>query len=599
MHIVIATPAAPPCWALLQRHLLREASEACREFHARYFDVRGYLECVPRWGGDDGPDDAAENLLNWTMLHALGGADFMLDLYRHGWEGHLRQYTEARTVEVPLARDGMYYKEFPVMFDWFHNGEGYSAFFLEGLSDPGNAAFRRRTRRFAGFYLGEEPGADNFDPERCLVRSMFNGSRGPLLRKATALDWAGDPIEIEGRFRPGHGEASYAQMLDHFREYNDVDGDSPLNFGIITLMLNAFMLEGEAKYRDWIINYMDRWVKRTQANGGLIPTIVGTDGAVGSPCGGRWYGGVYGWGFTVTVPQTGDKAHRPFFTHRAPYGFGNALLLTGDRSYVDTWRGVIQTVNAQTRMENGRPVYPRMYGDEGWYDFRPEPFAEGALETFYWTQDAADLDMLDTSGCLGFWQGQVPDWPVQALQADLAEVRTRIGHVRRDTSTPDTRLSDDMNTFNPAITEALTATMLGGLPTGRVGSPLHCQVRYFDPDRRRAGLPADVASLVHRIDPAGIEVELINLSQVHARNVCLQLGAYGEHQCLSVCAGRQTIAVDEPDRHDAAISIRLEAGCGQRLTIEMDRYRHWPTLAFPWQRWKSRARQALSPANVP
>ncbi len=23
-------------------------------------------------GGNDGPDDAAENLLNWTMLHALG-----------------------------------------------------------------------------------------------------------------------------------------------------------------------------------------------------------------------------------------------------------------------------------------------------------------------------------------------------------------------------------------------------------------------------------------------------------------------------------------------------------------------------------------------
>lgn len=391
MPVVLASPVSPPTWALLQRQLLREASEACRAFHAKYFDQRGFLECVPRWGGDDGPDDAAENLLNWTMLHALGAPDWLLGLYRHGWEGHLRQYTEARTSEVPFARDGMYYKEFPVMFDWFHNGEGYSAFFLEGLCDPDNREFRRRTRRFAGFYLGDEPGADNFDPELCLVRSMFNGSRGALLRKATALDWAGDPIEIEGRFRPGHGEASYAQMLEHFAEYNDVDGDSPLNFGITTPMLNAFMLDGEPRYRDWITAYMDKWVERTDANGGIIPTIVGPDGVVGSPCGGRWYGGVYGWGFTVSVPGSDSKAHRPFFSHRAPYGFGNALLLTGDRRYVETWRGVIQAVNANRRQGPDGVEYPRMFGDDGWYEYRADPFQDGAEEILYWSHDATGL----------------------------------------------------------------------------------------------------------------------------------------------------------------------------------------------------------------
>ena len=29
----------------------------------------------------------------------------------------------------------MYYKEFPVMFDWVHNGEGLSVFNLQGLSN--------------------------------------------------------------------------------------------------------------------------------------------------------------------------------------------------------------------------------------------------------------------------------------------------------------------------------------------------------------------------------------------------------------------------------------------------------------------------------
>ena len=102
-----------------------------------------------------------------------------------------------------MAVDGMYYKEFPVMFDWFHNGEGFSAFFLQGLSDPDDPQFQRRSRRFAGFYMDEDPQAKNYDPERKLIRSMFNGSRGPLLRKATGLDWAGDPIEIEGALPAG------------------------------------------------------------------------------------------------------------------------------------------------------------------------------------------------------------------------------------------------------------------------------------------------------------------------------------------------------------------------------------------------------------
>src|SRR4029453_4405690 len=59
--IRIATPMPPPAWALLERELLRANVAACREFYDKYFDERGFLLCVERWGGDDGPDDAIEN----------------------------------------------------------------------------------------------------------------------------------------------------------------------------------------------------------------------------------------------------------------------------------------------------------------------------------------------------------------------------------------------------------------------------------------------------------------------------------------------------------------------------------------------------------
>ncbi len=575
--VSITTPQVPPAWALLERELIRAQAEACQEFFQKYFDEGGYLLCVPRWGGDDGPDDAAENLLNWTMLHALGAPDVVLQLYRKGWEGHLRQYTEAKTVEVPFARDGMYYKEFPVMFDWFHHGEWLSAFVLQGLSEPHDPTYINRVRRYAGLYMNEDPQAPNYDPQHRIIRSMFNGSRGPLLRKATALDWAGDPIELAGRFRPGHGERNYEEMLAHFKDYNDVVGDHPLNLGATTLAFNAFALTGEARYRDWLLEYVDAWVERTRANGGLIPTNIGLDGTIGGECGGRWYGGVYGWAFTVEVPQTGELAHRPAFQSRSYYGFANALLLTGDQRYVDVWRGVIQQVNANRKVIDGRTMYPRMHGDQGWYDYQPEPFSAGALEVYYWSMSQRDRGLLPSTGWLAFLEGRDPQYPLRALQEDFVTLRQKVDMMRQDTSTPDTRMSDDPNPMNPATVENLVRLMLGGLPTGRVGYPLHCRLRYFDPQRRRAGLPEDVAALVERLEAEEAVVTLVNLNQVRERTVIVQGGAYAEHQIVSASVdGKET-----PVGH-SHLAVHLAPGAGGRVVLRMRRYANQPTLAFPW-----------------
>src|SRR5438132_8288735 len=161
----VTTPMTPPAWALLEREVLRANAAACQEFFHKYFDERGYLQCVERWGGDDGPDDAIENCNDWPILHALGGADQLLTMYKKAWEGHLRQYTQAKTTHVPFAKDGMYYKEFPCMFDWLHNTEGLTVFCNQGLSDPREPRYEQRLRRYAGFYMNEDPGAPNYDPK--------------------------------------------------------------------------------------------------------------------------------------------------------------------------------------------------------------------------------------------------------------------------------------------------------------------------------------------------------------------------------------------------------------------------------------------------
>ena len=300
---------------------------------------------------------------NRGVIEARGHIVLFLDadcIPSSDW-GHLEQYTEAKTTQVPFARDGMYYKEFPVMFDWLHNGEGLTVFNLQGLSDPGNANFQTRVRRFAGFYMSEDPQALNYDPKHKIIRSMFNGSRGPLLRKATGLDWAGDPIEVKGRFKLGHGEESYEQMVAHFKDYNDIVGDHPQNLLATSLALNAFMLTGETKYRNWLLEYVDAWRERMIENGYIIPSNIGLDGTIGGETEGKWYGGVYGWGFTVVVPQDGTLANR-ITVHQGFTGFMNAYLLTGDDKYLEPWRRQIDAINAQGKMVKGKKMYPRMYG---------------------------------------------------------------------------------------------------------------------------------------------------------------------------------------------------------------------------------------------
>ena len=576
--VVVDTPMPPPRWALLERLLIDAQTAATQEFYDRYFDERGYLKCYPRWGGDDGPDDAAENFAHWTELYALGAPKVILDLYRKAWEGHLRQYTEAKTTHVPFARDGMYYREFPVMFDWAHNGEGFVAFWLEGLTDPYQDEFQRRTRRYAGMYMNEDPiSTRNYDPDRRLIRSMFNGSRGPMMRKTTGLDWAGDPFEVEGRYTPMHGERNYQEMLDHFKDYNDVAGDHPLNLNTTTLALNAYMIDGEPKYRDWAVGYLDAWVERTSANGGIVPSNIGLDGTIGGECGGRWYGGVYGWAHSTINPVDQGIRHRPFFHSRASWGFANGLLLTGDMGYIDAWRTTLDGVNANAKVADGVTMYPRMHGDDGWYDFQPEPFGTGALHVYYWSMDPADRGRVPQDPWLDFLEGNNPDWPVQALEDGLEVVRDRVERFRADMSTPDTRLCDDMNGLNPAQTDVLTSLMLGGLEPGHCGYPLHARVRYFDPERRRPGLPEDVAALVETLSAGEATVSLVNLDQVRGHTVIVQGGAYGEHRVTGVTVDGRTTPVNR-----SSFSVRLAPGCGAKLVVKADRYVNQPTFAFPW-----------------
>jgi hypothetical protein len=572
--IRIDVPLTAPRWARLERQLLAENVPACREFFQKYFDDRGYLQCVVRWGANDGPDDAFENFNRWPELHALGASDDILRMYLTGHDGLIKQYTAARTTDVPIARQGMYYKEFIVQSDWMHHGEGLQLFNRMGLSIPSDQTYQARARRFAGFYMGEDPEAPNYDPVHKIIRSMQNGSRGPMLRKATALDWVGDPFDVRG-FDALHGESSFEQFLAHYQEYGDVVGDHFLNLVATTLPTDAYLLAGEAKYRTWLTEYMDAWVGRMKSNGGIIPSFVDLDGRVGGPDG-QWWKNAYGWGFSPVNPVTGRREDRNRIP-RALVGFSNALLVTGDQKYVDAWRTMIDAVNSHARVAGGRKQYPTMFGAEGWYGWRDVPWNVGALEVWYWSQRADDRVRVGRNPWLDFLAGRNPSYPEEAMARDLKAIQQRLSAVRRDTSTPDRRLADNMLDNNPAATDALVQLVWGALVPGREGGLLNARLRYFDPVRKRAGLPEDVAALVSELSDTTTTVTLVNLSQSAGRTVIVQGGGYGEHQLISVRRGEQATPIDAP-----RLTVHLTAGCGQKLVLTMKRYANRPTIRHPW-----------------
>lgn len=570
--ILVNKTMPPPAWALAERQLIALNAEGVKLWADTYLDANGYLRGAAHFGIDDGPDDAVESIRNWPLAHALGGASSIIEAWDRAWEGHLDQYTRVADPSTELARDGIYHKEFPSSYDWEHTGEGLGPFYWYGLSRPTDERYRVRLRRFAGFYMNEDPDARNYDPKLKLIPSLFNGSRGAKLTANTQEDW-------NGRLLPGTTPST------RFLKATNIVGDHPLNLGATNLAFHAYLVTRDAKYKTWLIEYVDAWKARIEANGGNIPSNVGRDGTIGGEWGGKWYGGVFGW-------NSPDEGRRNYVLRGPPEGFGNALLLTGDQAYTQVLRRQIDNLYAESKTENGRVLLPRYYGDQGWYGHHDGEtgsaggltnLREVATDIYLWDLKPGDLARLPKRGWTGYLSSGDSSYPLAAFQQGIEEIRRAAARLRADTSTLDfpphaTRGAG----MNPVATSALVNLTLGGNDPNGSGHgplPLHTQLRHFDPDRRRAGLPQDVAALVERIRPEGVTLTLVNTSPIHARTLTVQAGGYGEHHFTSAIVGDRTFSIDAP-----YFNVRLAPGAGDTVTVGLRRYVHQPTLAFPWDR---------------
>lgn len=567
--ILISTPMPAPAWAVAEREMLQAAADGVKLWVERYLRPDGSVNVPERWGVTDGPDDIMETIRGWSLIYAMGAPDSVADAHEMVWEGHLRQFGRAKIPTVELAKDGIFVKEFPPSFDWEHTGEGLQAFYWHALGRPNDPANLARTRRFAGFYLNEDPDAPNYDSKLKLIKSLFNGSKGPITRPVTPVDWDGD---------------ENPKRAERFRISSNIRGDHPLNLLATTLATQAYLLTHEPKYRNWVLEYVDAWRDRASRNGGNFPSNIGLDGTIGGEWGGKWYGGIFGW-------NSPDDGLRNYVLRGIPAAFAQAAMLSRNADYYAPVRKQVDNIFAAAQRENGQVLVPHYFGEHGgkvgWYGYRQGEFyptgalgnlSETTIELYLWSSNPSDIarilpnpsDRRNVQGWIEFLQGRRPSYPVEAMKDEQQSLQRAAARTSKKA---------EGYGASPVAFESLANFTLGAANLYGSGDVLRSQVRYFDPDRRRAGLAEDVAALVERIEPESITLTLVNTNAKVSRRMIVQMGAYGEHQATSVRMGGRTISL-----LTSSFEVQLAPGAGETLVIGIKRLASDPTLRFPWER---------------
>ena len=146
-------------------------------------------------------------------------------------------------------------------------------------------------------------------------------------------------------------------------------------------------------------------------------------------------------------------------------------------------------------------------------------------------------------------------------------------------------------------TEALIQLTLGAPQLLYNGGILMAPLRYFDAERKRPGLPADVAALVETVERDRLVVHLVNLSGMDARKVLLQAGTLAEHRFGEVAyntlqsaypgavGGYAAPPVEQATKrvavHDTHFAVALSPGTEIRLEIGLQRHANAPTYDLP------------------
>ena len=618
----------PPTWAVLERQLIEKMNAAGPEVMEKYTRPDGTLfwPTHPDFQSIDGLDDAYESFHNWSLFYMLGGdARFLTDAD-----------TEFDVITNDMTRYGtghgypMVVKEYQPGYDWFHQGEGNYLFYMLCMADPSNPKNIERAKRFAGFFMNEDPDAQNYDTQHKIIKCAMNGSKGPAFWAFTGhpyFPWDGYNMpfyDIPGgtsheAVRADEALREHIGRINHERQGV---GDTVVNLAATTLATNAYLLTGEEKYKVWVREYVDAWIERTEENGGIVPDNVGLSGKIGEHIDGKWYGSYYGWSW-------------PHGWHSVGQAVGiaaqNAMLLWRDTAYLDFPRSQIDVLIERGIEKNDQLHVPQKYGDpgkvnyvpglwlqypitnedgtalqvDGWFEFMPmhpsdvahlwalsmEPMdQERAKKIAKRTGSKFDINawhhIKDSGGHDGGWlaymRGEYPEYPETILNHNLSQVEARLAFMADDDEDPANYGDAYFQRRNPITCEGLVQLTCGGPLPHYNGGLLVTRVRHFDGQQKRPGLPPDVGALVTQITAETTELQLVNLNTTAPRDVIVQAGSMGEHNFTSVSVkngqNRHSVSINGTHLH-----VHLPPYTQIELELGMHRFVNAPSYNPPWK----------------
>lgn len=617
----------PPEWAVLERKLIDNINDAAPKVLKKYTRPDGtlYWPNHPDFQSFDGLDDAYESFHNWPLFYMLGGnAQFLVD-----------SHNEFEAITKDMTRYGsghdypMVFKEYQPGYDWFHQSEGNYLFYMLCMADPSNAKNIDRAQRFAGFFMNEDPDAQNYDPEHKIIKCVMNGSKGPafwILERESFyppngynlpfIDVPGCPsreVILEGDdLRDLMGRVIYERQGK---------GDAVGNLAATTLAANAYMLTGDEKYKAWVKEYVDAWIDRTEENDGIVPDNVGLSGIIGEHMEGKWYGSRYGWSWPHGWHSVGQAVS---------VAGQNAALLHRDMTYMEFPRSQIDVL-IQHGIEHNEQLYvPQKHGDpgmgnyvpgpwlqypikneddtalqiDGWFEFMPMHPSDVAhlwsmsmasedqdravqiarkvgskfdINAWHHTKDQGGRD----GGWLAYMRGDFPEYPESILNHNLSQVEQRLNFMENDDEDPAGYGDAYFQRRNPVTCEGLVELTCGGPLPHYNGGLLVTRVRHYDPQQKRPGLPADVAALVTKLTDDTTELELVNLNTTEARDVIIQAGSMGEHNFTTANAtdgnGGNTLEVN-----GTYLQVHLPPNTYIELQVGMERFVNDPSYQQPW-----------------
>lgn len=370
-----------PQWALLELRLFDELDHSIDLLLTRYLTPEGEIiwpETVKDFQtfAYSNVDNAFEGFQSWPLYYLLGGDRRFLELAKRQLEVLTNQFSHLKKhnlgIDAALAeasgRDTMLVDGWFPDLDWMHQGEAAMLLYHLCLADPNDEKIRGRLLSITAYLLDENPAgfAGNFDYQHQVFKTSYFGTNGPAYAKY------GRPIRYQNwmnfyglAFYDVPGVKTLLDLADEDKaaRYGAVYGqrlrsaDTVTNMMATTMVTCAYLYTGEARYRQWVLDYVGGWRRRYAANGGIMPDNAGPDGVTGSTLGGRWYGGHYGWVHPHGFYFIGDAL---------TIGGENERLLTGSSDRLGWLREQLLMLEqyAETS-EDGTRLIPQKHTDQG------------------------------------------------------------------------------------------------------------------------------------------------------------------------------------------------------------------------------------------